>query len=45
MIIDEWRGQAVYRSADAVGPAAHFLKIARETARKARARVPRRRVA
>ncbi|MCV0441220.1 MAG: LysR family transcriptional regulator [Hydrogenophaga sp.] len=35
----------VYRSADAVGPAAHFLKIARETARKARARAPRRRVA
>lgn len=28
----------VYRTADAVGPAAHFLKIARGTARKAQAR-------
>jgi DNA-binding transcriptional LysR family regulator len=28
----------VYRTADAVGPAAHFLKIARDTARKAQAR-------
>ena len=31
----------VYRTADAVGPAAHFLKIARDTARKAQARSPR----
>ncbi|MDP3832321.1 MAG: LysR family transcriptional regulator [Hydrogenophaga sp.] len=28
----------VYRTADAVGPAAHFLKIARDTARRAQAR-------
>ena len=28
----------VYRTADSVGPAAHFLKIARDTARKAQAR-------
>lgn len=28
----------VYRTADAVGPAAHFLKIARDTAHKAQAR-------
>lgn len=31
----------VYRSTEASGPAAHFLKIARDTARKAQARVRR----
>jgi DNA-binding transcriptional LysR family regulator len=35
----------VYRTADAVGPAAHFLKIARGTARKAQARTRRGRLA
>jgi DNA-binding transcriptional LysR family regulator len=35
----------VYRTADGVGPAAHFLKIARDTARKAQARPRRGRLA
>lgn len=34
----------VYRSAEASGPAAHFLKIARDTARKAQGRVRRGRI-
>lgn len=35
----------VYRTADGAGPAAHFLKIARDTARKAQARTRRGRLA
>jgi DNA-binding transcriptional LysR family regulator len=35
----------VYRTADGIGPAAHFLKIARDTAHKAQARTRRGRVA